>query len=46
MFQLHFVHYDPSYGSVNEALAHGDGLAVIGVIFEVSLSILLCSLNF
>jgi len=34
--ELHFVHYDPSYGSVNEALAHGDGLAVIGVIFEIS----------
>lgn len=32
--EIHFVHYKVAYGSFEEAIKHGDGLAVIGVLLE------------
>lgn len=29
--EIHFVHWNTKYGSLSEALKHGDGLAVLGV---------------
>ena len=34
--ELHLVHYKASYGSVAEALKYSDGLAVLGVLFQIS----------
>jgi len=34
--ELHLVHYRASYGSLGEAVKHSDGLAVLGVMYEVS----------
>lgn len=34
--EMHMVHYKKNYGSVSEALKHEDGLAVIGILFEVT----------
>lgn len=33
--EVHFVHYNTKYSSINEALNHTDGLAVLGVFFEL-----------
>jgi len=33
--ELHFVHFKASYGSLGEAIKHSDGLAVLGVFFEI-----------
>ena len=32
---MHIVTYNLNYGSLNNALAHSDGLAVLGVFFRV-----------
>ncbi|XP_068234635.1 uncharacterized protein [Palaemon carinicauda] len=34
--ELHLVHFKTSYGNIGEAIKHGDGLAVLGIFFEVS----------
>jgi len=34
--ELHLVHYKTSYGGLAEALKHSDGLAVLGVFFNVN----------
>jgi len=36
--ELHFVHYNTKYPDIGESLSHEDGLAVIGVMFELSSS--------
>ncbi|CAL4155397.1 unnamed protein product, partial [Meganyctiphanes norvegica] len=33
--ELHLVHYKSNYGSLGEALKHVDGLAVLGIFFNV-----------
>lgn len=33
--EIHYVHWNTKYGSFNEALKYGDGLAVLGVFLEV-----------
>lgn len=33
--EIHFVNWNKRYGSFNEALKHGDGLAVLGVFLKV-----------
>lgn len=33
--EIHFVHYNDRYRSIDEALKHSDGLAVIGAFFEI-----------
>jgi len=33
--EMHLVHYKASYGSLGEAIKHSDGLAVIGVFWEI-----------
>lgn len=33
--ELHLVHYKASYGSIGEAIKHSDGLAVLGMMFDV-----------
>lgn len=33
--EIHFVHFNKKYGNFNEALKHGDGLAVMGVFLKV-----------
>ncbi|XP_031556903.1 carbonic anhydrase 2-like [Actinia tenebrosa] len=33
--EMHFVSFNKKYSEINEALEHDDGLAVLGVIFEV-----------
>ncbi|XP_011304952.1 carbonic anhydrase 2 [Fopius arisanus] len=33
--EMHMVHWKRTYGSFNEALRHPDGLAVIGLFFEI-----------
>lgn len=46
MFQLHFVHWNcDKYNSFAEAIAHPDGLAVLGVflqVFKTLRNIILC----
>ena len=37
--QIHYVHWNTKYGSFNEALKYGDGLAVLGVFLEVRVKI-------
>jgi len=32
--EIHFVHWNTKYGSMNEAVKHGDGLAVLGVFLK------------
>ena len=32
---MHIVNYKKSYGGLGEAVKHGDGLAVLGIMFEV-----------
>jgi hypothetical protein len=34
--ELHLVHYNSKYGDYKSALKHSDGLAVLGVLFQVS----------
>ena len=34
--ELHFVHFKASYGTFDNALTKSDGLAVLGVLFELS----------
>jgi len=34
--EMHFVHFKAAYGSVANAITHSDGLAVLGVMFELS----------
>jgi carbonic anhydrase len=34
--ELHIVHYNLKYGSIGNAISQPDGLAVVGVFFEVS----------
>ena len=34
--EMHLVHYKGAYGTIGEALKHPDGLAVLGVFFEIS----------
>jgi len=36
--EMHFVHYNTKYPDIGESLSHEDGLAVIGVMFELSSS--------
>lgn len=33
--ELHIVHYNLKYGSIGEAITKSDGLAVVGIFFEV-----------
>jgi len=33
--EIHFVHFKKSYGSLGEAVRHGDGLAVVGAFIDV-----------
>jgi hypothetical protein len=33
--EMHLVHYKKSYGSLDEALKHEDGLAVVSFLFQV-----------
>jgi len=33
--EIHFVHWNTKYGTMGEALKHGDGLAVLGVFLKV-----------
>jgi hypothetical protein len=35
--ELHIVHFNAKYGSFNDAVAHPDGLAVLGIMMEVKL---------
>ena len=35
---MHLVHYNSKYSDIGEAVGHEDGLAVIGIFFEVSSS--------
>jgi len=35
---MHLVHYNKRYGSLADAVTHPDGLAVIGVMIEVSIT--------
>ena len=35
---MHLVHYNSKYSDIGEAVAHEDGLTVIGIFFEVSSS--------
>jgi len=34
--ELHFVHFKREYGTLANAIPHSDGLAVLGVMFEIS----------
>ena len=34
--ELHFVHYNSKYKDIGEAIQNEDGLAVLGVLFELS----------
>ena len=34
--ELHIIHYAQKYGSVNEAIKHKDGLAVLAVFMELA----------
>jgi len=34
--ELHLVHYNSQYGSIENSLPHGDGLAVLSVLFSLS----------
>ena len=34
--EVHLVHWNKKYGTVEEAMKHPDGLAVIGFMYEVS----------
>ena len=36
MFQLHIVHFNDKYSSLDDAADKSDGLAVLGLLFEVS----------
>lgn len=36
--ELHIVHYNSRYDSAKEALNHHDGLAVLGILFDVNVS--------
>ena len=36
--EMHLVHYNSKYADIGEAVSHEDGLAVIGIFFEVSSS--------
>ena len=33
--EIHLVHYNTKYGSVMEAIKHEDGLAVLGIFYQV-----------
>ena len=33
---MHLVHWNKKYDSIGDAIAHADGLAVLGVLFEIS----------
>lgn len=45
MLQLHFVHWNcDKYNSFSEAIAHPDGLAVLGVFLQVLIEIPRCDL--
>lgn len=37
LLQIHFVNWNTKYGSFNEALRFGDGLAVLGIFLKVAL---------
>ena len=39
LFQVHFVHYKESYGSLGNAADKPEGLAVLAWFFEVSISV-------
>ena len=34
--QLHFVSYNTKYADIFDALKHGDGLAVLGIVIQVT----------
>jgi carbonic anhydrase len=34
--EMHLVHYNSKYGDFDSALKHSDGLAVLGVFFQVN----------
>jgi len=34
--EMHLVHYNSKYGNYSNALKYSDGLAVLGVLFQVS----------
>ena len=34
--EMHLVHFKKTYGSLEEAIKHKDGLAVLGVFFTIS----------
>ena len=34
--ELHLVHYNSKYGDIGEAVAHEDGLAVIGILYSLT----------
>lgn len=34
--EMHFVHYKTEYGNIGNAVKQADGLAVLGVMFEIS----------
>jgi len=36
--EMHLVHYNSKYADIGEAVAHEDGLAVIGIFFDISSS--------
>ena len=36
--EMHLVHYNSKYSDIGEAVGHEDGLAVIGIFFEVASS--------
>lgn len=33
--EVHLVHYNEAYGTIGNALGHSDGLAVLGIFFEI-----------
>ena len=34
--EMHLVHYNSKYGDYKSALKHSDGLAVLGILFQVN----------
>ena len=35
---MHLVHWNTAYGNITKAKTHSDGLAVLGIMFEVDYS--------